>query len=955
MFDNKIKMDSLAEAVISVINGQSNTTPKRVFLGESFVGEEALEDFLDEYEDYLGESESLNEASSYDLYHPTYSAAVHHALALHAKKGLTVSDDDYFQHIATGPRKPPSGEGLQHILPAKDRNGDDHQIVLQVYNRSNTAKTPYELNTYSNKVPKKRKLNEAVSKMSDTEKVNKRAAVASAGIKGLFKVYGDSGVKNPDGSITKRPPTEMEHKRAVNKRFAELDAMSPSDREREYKDAKSRMTLAGARPNNILSNKTKTDTAAKVIGHGDSAKNGHVSLGMNGSPDEYHFHHDDTGHGKEVHDSCAGKTKGKEGCVISCLSKQGHGAQATIQGHRDAYEQKANHNVAAQKDFHTVMHSQLDKAGKLGKRKDKNVLIRPDVNTGNKHNRYAEAISKSFGPNSERVKKGTHNPAIVSDYSKSAGAHDPSEGIHATHSDIGPLVHHSTGQINDTVDSRRYKMHDETQKKGQGSYTVFNRPRPAELDVANNTHVNKEYNDTMNKLHTVRRYESTASEPNHHETASLPKGANPHEYHHKDGYGRIMHNGKSYRYQDHPVSDNHKLVDGSEVFAGDTDARHMDTSSRKFKTHPDEHGNQHKVGTVTPAFATAGTSHEAIKNSGLFHDVKDIDQHGIYHDSHPAKVQAALAKHPTKSQLSGAKRVIPIMNRLAPQKESVDMTFAEKLFEKLKTMKEKKDSILVPEEEQIDELKKTTVRSYIGKKMDTVYKPKSPTTDKEMNKNLNDLGRAHARLTGSKPTSEETELDEALGKGAEASEWISDFVHSKNPKFAGKSKEERKKQALAAYYGKKNESIETVSEDETTTDTLAGRVKGNTSKFVRSKIELDADGVPEDLEGDSENEHDDEKEDKELISKMVKKPCLTKESSVLKKIREVSSKAHKNVKETLGIASRSEVHEEDEQLDEDSKLDQWLNSIGVNPDHLTREKKIGYARSPAFQNWQRSH
>ena len=298
----------------------------------------------------------------------------------------------------------------------------------------------------------------------------------------------------------------------------------------------------------------------------------------------------------------------------------------------------------------------------------------------------------------------------------------------------------------------------------------------------------------------------------------------------------------------------------------------------------------------------------------------------------------------------GAKKAI---DRLA--KESTEMTFAEKLFEKLRTMKEKKDSILVPEEEQIDELKKTTVRSYIGKKMDTIYKPKAPTSDKEMNKNLNDLGRAHARLTGSKPTSEETELDETLGKDAEASDWIHDFVHSKDPKFASKSKEERKKQALAAYYSKKNESIETVVEDETTTDTLAGRVKGNTSKFVRSKVELDADGVPEDLEGEDDDEHEDEKEDKELISKMVKKPCLTKESSVLKKIREVSSKAHKNVKETLGIASRSEVHEEDEQLDEDSKLDQWLNSIGVNPDHLTREKKIGYARSPAFQNWQRSH
>ena len=42
-----------------------------------------------------------------------------------------------------------------------------------------------------------------------------------------------------------------------------------------------------------------------------------------------------------------------------------------------------------------------------------------------------------------------------------------------------------------------------------------------------------------------------------------------------------------------------------------------------------------------------------------------------------------------------------------------------------------------------------------------------------------------------------------MTKNTPAGEWISDFVHSKNPKFAGKSKAERKKQALAAYYAKK--------------------------------------------------------------------------------------------------------------------------------------------------------
>lgn len=53
------------------------------------------------------------------------------------------------------------------------------------------------------------------------------------------------------------------------------------------------------------------------------------------------------------------------------------------------------------------------------------------------------------------------------------------------------------------------------------------------------------------------------------------------------------------------------------------------------------------------------------------------------------------------------------------------------------------------------------------------------------------------------------ELQEVLGKDDPAGKWISDFVHSDNPKFAGKSKEKRKQMALAAYYAnQRNEEVE---------------------------------------------------------------------------------------------------------------------------------------------------
>ena len=49
------------------------------------------------------------------------------------------------------------------------------------------------------------------------------------------------------------------------------------------------------------------------------------------------------------------------------------------------------------------------------------------------------------------------------------------------------------------------------------------------------------------------------------------------------------------------------------------------------------------------------------------------------------------------------------------------------------------------------------------------------------------------------------EINEVLSKDASAGDWIHDFVHSDNPKFAGKSTAERKKMALGAYYDTQKE------------------------------------------------------------------------------------------------------------------------------------------------------
>ena len=162
-----------------------------------------------------------------------------------------------------------------------------------------------------------------------------------------------------------------------------------------------------------------------------------------------------------------------------------------------------------------------------------------------------------------------------------------------------------------------------------------------------------------------------------------------------------------------------------------------------------------------------------------------------------------------------------------------------------KSKKKQKDyGVKAEEVEQIDELSKKTLGSYIKKASisaaDIAHRGAKKEADRdEVNRFTNRLGmkssqsqtrdimnkalgsdqdsiKALADKSGKrhqginraadKLTKEDAEqIDEVLGKSASAGEWIHDFVKSKNPKFAGKSKEERKKQALAAYYAKKRE------------------------------------------------------------------------------------------------------------------------------------------------------
>ena len=107
------------------------------------------------------------------------------------------------------------------------------------------------------------------------------------------------------------------------------------------------------------------------------------------------------------------------------------------------------------------------------------------------------------------------------------------------------------------------------------------------------------------------------------------------------------------------------------------------------------------------------------------------------------------------------------------------------------------------------------------------------------------VGSVHKFKIGSQlpEVKEEVDLEEVLKVSDGAGKWISDFVHSENPKFAGKSKKERQQMALGAYYAaKKGVKEEVESIDEISKATLGSYAKkASFDSAISKKIAADFD------------------------------------------------------------------------------------------------------------------
>ena len=153
--------------------------------------------------------------SDYTLYHKSYTDAINHALSHHQKSGLHVSDDDRFQHVGVGSKKPSEGNTTSVSMPATHTSGKKHMVHVQVFNKGGTH--PYELNTYSSGMG--RHVKEAADNYP-REGFPKEGDYGYHPNPGLKPQESD---KDEDMDVAYKKATEKEGRKPLNAKVLEID------------------------------------------------------------------------------------------------------------------------------------------------------------------------------------------------------------------------------------------------------------------------------------------------------------------------------------------------------------------------------------------------------------------------------------------------------------------------------------------------------------------------------------------------------------------------------------------------------------------------------------------------------------------------------------------------------------------------------------------------------------
>lgn len=376
-----------------------------------------------------------------------------------------------------------------------------------------------------------------------------------------------------------------------------------------------------------------------------------------------------SGHGENakhhVINTCPGQTKGCGGGVDSkgvadtlkgtCFAPRAE-AQYPGAAIRRATHEQAKHDPKMTNDWVLAHTHSLRKRAESADKGNKRFLFRPNV--VDETDRSSRHVIKHLNAQRATEKK---PPIIANSYGKTNELHDPENGYHVTHSNIGPKVKHGfeisenksrdkqrvRSTITATEGAGKHIVNDEgKQTPPKNSYAVLNIKRGSPIDHDFQKHVtHAKYWSTGREKHELTPEEHAQGPENHFDGAGKP--TTPDKAH----YGHKTVNGRRYDYQKQHVLHPRMVTVGKNEDGSDhsipTDSRFKDNDflpKDRFKSPNGKH-----AGAIVFTTPTTSTSHIQHHSAFTHHvDDKTIEHakanNGEYEVDKPEHQEAAKGK-----------------------------------------------------------------------------------------------------------------------------------------------------------------------------------------------------------------------------------------------------------------------------------------------------------------------
>ena len=327
---------------------------------------------------------------------------------------------------------------------------------------------------------------------------------------------------------------------------------------------------------------------------------------------------------------------------------------------RAALDQQ-RHDPAMTHDYILAHTHSIRTAADSADKKKKQLVVRP--NTLNESDRSTRHVLRHLNAQraEESKKDGKTRRQIISyQYSKASELHDPENGVHVTHSNVGPKViegrtvsenaKRDGARIRNTITSTDANGEDRKNEQGHNtppmhSYLVHNLRRGGAAEKEFQQHV------------THVKYWSKGRE--HHELSDKEKKEGPEGHYDGNGnlttpdrahYGHATVNGRRYDYQkQHVLHTRMTKVNGHDIPSDSRfeDDKHMPKDKDRFKTK-----NGKMAGGIVATSATLSTSDERSNSSfthRLDHDKIEKAKHhgGEWEIDAPHEQEAARGKEYT--------------------------------------------------------------------------------------------------------------------------------------------------------------------------------------------------------------------------------------------------------------------------------------------------------------------